>query len=169
MIITINDLTKNTLADIISKGKVICLDLGDKTIGVSISDKNWQFAYDRETIRRQKMMPDINKLIQTIDQESISIIVCGYPLEMDGNEGTRCIKTKDFCHRLNKQLASLDKDLPLILWDERLSSKAVQRVLIDEYDLTRAKRKTVIDSYAASFILEGFLQYTNNLLQKKSK
>lgn len=127
------------------------LDLGTKTIGVAISDGIRLTATPLETIKRQKFTQDALRLAQIIEEHNISGIVLGLPLNMDGTEGPRAQSTRAFSRNLNSKI-----DLPIAYWDERLSTSAVTRTLI-EADVSRAKRAQVVDKLAASYILQGAL------------
>lgn len=127
------------------------LDHGTKTIGVAISDTGLMIASPLETIKRTKFKDDAARLLALIAEHKIGGIVVGLPLNMDGSEGPRVQSVKAFVSNMEKLT-----DLPIAFWDERLSSQAVERTLI-EADRSRARRKELIDKLAASFILQGFL------------
>ncbi|MEM6746516.1 MAG: Holliday junction resolvase RuvX [Pseudomonadota bacterium] len=134
-----------------SEGALIGLDLGVKTIGVAVSDPRQTLATPVTTIKRTKFTADAQMLL-TMAQERRAIgFVLGLPRNMDGSDGPRVQATKTFAKNLSGKT-----DLPIILWDERLSTAAAERHLLD-LDVSRAKRAAVIDSHAASFILEGAL------------
>ena len=132
--------------------RLLGLDLGSKTIGIAVSDGRLAVATAVETIRRRKFTHDLARLAEIITERNVGGLVLGLPLNMDGSEGPRCQSTRAFAANLLAQM-----DLPLALWDERLSSSAVERFLIDGADLSRRKRANVIDHMAASYILQGFL------------
>jgi len=132
-------------------GSLMGLDLGDKTIGLAISDPRRGIASPLQTIRRQKFTLDAAALIAVLRARSITGLVLGLPLNMDGTEGPRVQKTRAFA----RNLAGLT-DLPIGFWDERLSTVAAERALLDA-DMSRAKRARVIDHVAAGVILQGFL------------
>ena len=127
------------------------LDLGTKTIGLALSDRSWRFATPRAVIRRKKFTPDAAALKKAMDEEHVAAIVIGLPLNMDGSEGPRAQSTRAFM----RNYAALDAR-PALLWDERLSTVAVERAMIAN-DVSRAKRAERIDSAAAAFILQGAL------------
>jgi putative holliday junction resolvase len=127
------------------------LDLGDKTIGVAVSDLRLSFAHPRPVIMRKKFTPDVQTLLKMLDAESVGAIVIGLPVNMDGSEGPRVQSTRAFVRNMQRLT-----DLPFAYWDERLSTVAAERTLI-EMDMSRAKRRTRIDSAAAAFILQGVL------------
>ena len=130
------------------------LDLGTKTIGLAIGDTRHQIATPYDTIKRTKFGADAAQLEAVIDAENIGGLVLGLPLNMDGSAGPRVQAT----HAFIRNLAARESfpDLPVLLWDERLSTAAVERTLIDA-DTSRAKRGAVIDKMAAAFILQGAL------------
>ena len=128
------------------------LDLGSKTIGLAIGDSNHKIATPFDTIRRKKFGLDAAALAEIIRAENIGGLVMGLPLNMDGSAGPRVQATEAFIRNL-KNLRDFPS-LPVLLWDERLSTAAVERTLL-EADTSRAKRADVIDKMAAGFILQG--------------
>lgn len=133
------------------RGALIGLDLGTKTIGVATSDPNRRVAAPVETIARKKFSVDAGRIIELANERRAAGFVLGLPINMDGSEGPRAQATRAFARNLAQRTA-----LPIALWDERLSTAAVERTLID-IDVSRAKRKKVIDQHAAVFILQGAL------------
>lgn len=133
------------------------LDFGDKTIGVAISDRLRSVATPTETIRRKKFTQDAEALLKLLAAREVSGIVLGLPRNMDGSEGPRCQKTRAFARNLS-QLT----ELPITFWDERLSSVAADRAML-EADMSRAKRADKIDQVAAGVILQGALDRLRNL------
>lgn len=133
-------------------GKLMGLDLGTKTIGVAISDGMRYSATPLETVKRKKFTEDAARLSVIAAEQNIVGIVLGLPLNMDGSEGPRAQSTRAFARNLAGKL-----DLPLAFWDERLSTSAVERTLL-EADTSRAKRAEVVDKLAASYILQGALE-----------
>jgi len=127
------------------------LDLGDKTIGIAICDAFRTIASPRETIRRKKFGLDATRLETLIDENNIHGLVLGMPHNMDGSEGPRCQSTRAFARNFIAR-----RDIPILLWDERLSTVAAERALL-EADTSRRKRALVIDHVAASYILQGAL------------
>ncbi len=127
------------------------LDLGDKTIGVAISDPLWSVASPFETVRRRKFGLDAARLLEIAASRSIGGIILGLPRNMDGSEGPRCQSTRAFARNLSRLT-----DLPIGYWDERLSTVAAERALL-EADTSRKRRAEVIDNIAASYILQGVL------------
>lgn len=128
------------------------LDLGSKTIGLALSDFLLSVASPLETINRTKFTKDAIRLEELIEEHEVGALVLGLPLEMDGSEGKRCQSTRDFAINLFAR-----RDIPIALWDERLSTSAVERMLITDVDMTRKRRGEVIDKLAATYILQGAL------------
>jgi putative Holliday junction resolvase len=139
------------MAAVPASGRLLGLDLGTKTIGLALSDIGRGIATPMETIRRKKFTPDAEKLLQICAKQEVGGLVLGLPLNMDGSEGPRAQATRAFARNL-----ALKTDLPMTFWDERLSTAAVTRTLL-EADSSRAKRAEVVDKMAAAFILQGFL------------
>ncbi|MEG3618656.1 Holliday junction resolvase RuvX [Magnetovibrio sp. PR-2] len=135
--------------------KLMALDLGSKTIGLALSDTLLSVASPLETIKRKKFTPDAERLEHLISEHEVGALVLGLPLEMDGTEGARCQSTRDFVRNLLDRPANAD--LPITFWDERLSTSAVERMLVDDVDMTRKRRGEVIDKLAATYILQGAL------------
>jgi len=127
------------------------LDFGDKTIGIAVSDRMLSVATPLQTIRRDKFTTDAESLLAVLTAREIGGIILGLPRNMDGSEGPRCQKTRAFARNLS-QLT----DLPISFWDERLSTVAAERALL-EADTSRKRRAEVIDHVAASYILQGAL------------
>lgn len=141
----------NLFAALPPSGKLLGLDLGTKTIGVAISDGMRYSATPLETIRRTKFTADATRLLELIIENQAVGIVLGLPLNMDGSEGPRVQSTRAFARSLAQKTP-----LPLVFWDERLSTSAVTRMLIAA-DTRRDKRAEVVDKLAASYILQGLL------------
>ena len=133
------------------RGALIGLDLGSKTIGVAASDPDRRLAAGVTTVARTAFTADANALLALAAQRRAAGFVLGLPINMDGAEGPRAQSTRAFARNFAKLT-----DLPIGLWDERLSTAAVERGLI-EADMSRAKRAKVIDQHAAAFILQGAL------------
>jgi putative holliday junction resolvase len=133
------------------RGALIGLDLGTKTIGVAASDPDRRVAAPVETVARKRFSDDARQLLELAAERRAVAFVLGLPLNMDGSEGARAQSTRAFA----RNLARLT-ELPIALWDERLSTVAVERALIAA-DASRAKRKAVIDQHAAAYILQGAL------------
>jgi putative Holliday junction resolvase len=144
-----------SLADAVTvlppRGVLIGLDLGSKTIGVAASDPDRRVAAPVETISRQRFNLDARRILDLAAERRAAGLVLGLPINMDGSEGPRAQATRAFA----RNLARLT-ELPIALWDERLSTAAVERALIAA-DASRAKRKSVIDQHAAAYILQGAL------------
>lgn len=144
----------DALATALPTGKrLMGLDVGDKTIGVALSDTLLMTASPIEVIRRTKFTTDAEKLIALIRAREAAGIVVGLPVNMDGSEGPRCQSVRQFAANLLGKI-----DLPLAFWDERLSTAAVERMLVDEMDVSRARRREVVDKAAAAYILQGALE-----------
>lgn len=146
-----DDEYQNPLSALPDAGKLLGLDLGTKTIGVAVSDALRYSATPLETIRRTKFGADATAIEAIIAASSAIGIVLGLPLNMDGTEGPRAQSTRAFARNLAQRI-----NLPIAFWDERLSTSAVTRTLI-EADVSRAKRANVVDKLAASYILQGAL------------
>ncbi|MDS7596848.1 Holliday junction resolvase RuvX [Agrobacterium tumefaciens] len=145
-------LTIEELADVLQPGQAIAgLDLGTKTIGLAMSDLSRRFATPRPVIKRVKFTLDAEVLLSFAEKEKVSAFVIGLPMNMDGSSGPRVQATRAFVRSMSEKTA-----LPFIYWDERLSTVAAERALL-EMDVSRAKRAERIDSAAASFILQGAL------------
>ncbi len=133
------------------RGALLGLDLGTKTIGVATSDPDRRLATTVETINRTNFTADAARLLSLAQERKAAGFVLGLPINMDGSEGPRAQSTRAFARNLSKLT-----ELPIALWDERLSTAAVERELI-EADVSRATRAAVIDQHAAVFILQGAL------------
>ena len=132
---------------------VIGLDLGEKTIGVAVSDVTRAIASPLELIHKGKFTDDANHLFKLMDGRGAKGVVIGLPVNMDGTEGPRCQSSRAF----GRNLLRLKPDLIVAFWDERLSTAAVQRMMTDEMDLSRARRAELVDKMAATYILQGAL------------
>jgi putative Holliday junction resolvase len=141
---------------LLSRGALIGLDLGTKTIGVAVSDPDRRLAAGVETIARKAFQADAARLLMLAAERNAVGLVLGLPINMDGSEGPRAQSTRAFA----RNLARLT-ELPIAFWDERLSTAAVERELISA-DVSRAKRAAVIDQHAAMFILQGALDFLRN-------
>lgn len=129
-------------------GRLIGLDVGTKTIGTALADAGWSFASPAILIRRTKFTVDKAAIVQLIAQQSVVGIVIGLPLNLDGTDSPRTQSTRAFARNMD------DLGLPILLWDERWSTQAVERQMIAE-DISRAKRAERVDKIAASYILQG--------------
>lgn len=133
-------------------GRLMGLDLGSKTIGLALSDLDRRVASPLDTLKRRKFTQDAEALIALIDDHEIEGLVLGLPVSMDGTEGPRCQSTRQFAANLMAK-----RDIKIALWDERLSTAAVERMMVNEMDLTRKRRAEVVDKLAAAYILQGAL------------
>ena len=133
------------------EGALIGLDLGEKTIGVAVSDRRRSVATPLETLRRTKFTADAERLLGIAQKREVAGVVLGLPLNMDGSEGPRAQSTRAFA----RNFARLT-ELPIAFWDERLSTVAAERALL-EADTSRARRRELIDHVAAAYILQGAL------------
>ena len=156
-----------TLVDIAAgfgaRGALIGLDLGTKTIGVATSDPERKLATGVTTLARKNFTADAQSLLQLAGERAAAGFVLGLPINMDGSEGPRAQSTRAFARNLAKLT-----DLPIALWDERLSTAAVERELIAA-DVSRAKRASVIDQHAAAFILQGALDRLATLAAQQGR
>ena len=134
------------------KGRLVGLDVGTETIGVAVSDATRLVASADLTIYRKKWSADVAALTAMMEGQDIAGFVVGYPLNMDGSAGPRAQATRAFARNLQDAFA-----IPILLWDERLSTAAVQRMMIDEMDINRKRRSELVDKLAASYILQGVL------------
>ena len=147
-----NVVTIEELPALLSGGGTLAgLDLGDKTIGMAISDPGLAFAHPRPVILRKKFSADAVALLALLAKENVGAAVIGLPINMDGSEGPSAQRSRAFV----RNMAPLSP-LPFAFWDERLSTVAAERTLI-EMDFSRRKREGKIDSAAAAFILQGVL------------
>jgi putative Holliday junction resolvase len=133
------------------RGALLGLDLGTKTIGVATCDPDRRVATGVETVARTRFSADAGRLLELATERKAAGFVLGLPINMDGSEGPRAQSTRAFARNMAKLT-----ELPIALWDERLSTAAVERELIAA-DASRARRKAVIDQHAAIFILQGAL------------
>jgi putative Holliday junction resolvase len=138
-------------------GRVLGVDLGTKTIGLALSDERRQIASPLETISRRKFSQDAAQLAEIITRYQICGLVLGYPVHMDGSEGARCQSTRQFMRSFNQYLEENQSNaVPVLLWDERMSSMAVERTMLAA-DLSRQRRSELVDKLAAAYILQGVL------------
>ena len=136
-----------------ARSPVVGLDLGEKTIGVAVSDIGLSIASPLALIKKGKFTADAEQLFALMDSRGAGGIVIGLPRNMDGTEGPSAQSARAFA----RNLLRLKPDLPIAFWDERLSSVAINRMLTDEADTTRARRAQVVDKAAAAWILQGAL------------
>ncbi len=133
------------------EARLLGLDFGSTTIGIALSDATRTVASPLETIERGKFGKDIEKLKSIIEKHKVAGLVIGNPVNMDGSSGPRVQSTRTFVSNISKHI-----DLPMLLWDERLSTAVVERMMI-EADLSRARRAVLVDKLAASYMLQGYL------------
>ena len=138
------------------------LDLGDKTIGVAVSDLFGSVATPLETVKRRKFTLDAARLVELVEARQMGAIVLGLPRNMDGTEGPRCQSTRAFARNLVRLI-----EMPIGFWDERLSTVAAERALL-EADTSRKRRAEVIDHVAASYILQGALDRIGHLKRENA-
>jgi putative holliday junction resolvase len=129
-------------------GRLIGLDVGTRTIGTALCDAGWSFATPADLIRRTRFTADKTQIAAMITRQSVRGIVIGLPLNLDGSDSPRTQSVRAFARNVE------DLSLPILLWDERWSTQAVERAMI-EADLSRAKRAERVDNAAAAFILQG--------------
>lgn len=156
-ILDLPELKKDLLDSPKTRQRLMGLDVGTKTIGLALSDVGRCLATPLETVKRQNLKQDVQTLHRLFTQHEIAAVVVGYPINMNGTEGPQC----QFVHRFVEALLDV-ADIPVCLWDERLSTVAVTRTLL-EADMSRRKRKGVVDKMAASYILQGALDRLQTL------
>lgn len=161
------DATKGQIKDFIAKlvlnRPVLGIDPGEKRLGLAVSDSSLMIATPLFTLTKKSFAKDIAKIIEIIKERNICAIVCGFPLQMNGEIGKSAENAIKFALKVIEET-----NLPMLLWDERFSTSAVEKFLIKEADLSRKKRSKVIDRAAAAYILQGALDtIKNNLSQIK--
>jgi len=139
--------------------RLLGLDIGTKTIGLALSDSRHSIATPLRTIQRKKFTLDIQDMKRAITDFEVGGYVLGFPLNMDGTEGPRCQSVRHFADEMKNHPEIFGKDPWIAFWDERLSTAAVEDFLIEDMDMSRTKRKQVIDALAAQFILQGALDF----------
>jgi putative Holliday junction resolvase len=139
------------------KMRIMGLDMGSHTIGLAISDESGLIAQSLETIKRKSMEEDLKEIIRVIDQFKVEKIVVGLPKNMNGTLGKQAEMVLEWIEGLKKRIP-----LPVVTWDERLTTVGATKILL-EADLSRKKRKKVVDQLAAALILQGFLDQDRNL------
>jgi len=144
------------LAAVSGGGKLAGLDVGTKTIGLAICDAGWHFAGPAQTVKRSKFTKDLEALRAFLAREHAVGLVVGLPLNMDGTDSPRTQSVRAFARNLSPL------SLPILLWDERWSTQAVERAMIDA-DVSRARRAEKVDSLAAAHILQGAIDALANL------
>lgn len=146
-----NEAIEALARDLPQRARLLGVDLGTKTIGLAMSDVERRIATPLETLRRTKFTPNAEEILKIVRRYEIAGIVVGLPINMDGTEGPRVQATRAFARNLAPIV-----DVPIVFWDERLSTAAVTRELIAQ-DASRAKRAEVVDRMAAAYILQGVL------------
>mgnify|MGYP003394360761 CR=1 FL=1 len=131
--------------------RLLGLDLGEKTIGLALSDVRRVIATPMYTIERSKFSKDAAELLDIIAKQHVGALVLGYPVNMDGSEGPRCQSTRQFARNMEEKTS-----IPILLFDERMSTMAVTRTML-EADLSRARRAELVDKMAASYMLQAVL------------
>ena len=131
--------------------RLLGLDIGKKTIGLALSDKSLAIASPVKILWRRKFTPDVHSIFELVDQEEVGAMVLGWPANMDGSVGPRCDSVRDFAHAMMRI-----RDIPVVFQDERLSTQAVERAMV-EADMTRAKRVQRRDALAAVWVLQSAL------------
>ncbi len=139
-------------AELAPDRRLLGLDVGSRTVGLALSDVTLTIATPYHTLRRTTFAKDAESLRRTIDEHGVGGLVIGLPVQMDGTEGARCQSVRQFAANLLERM-----DIPIAFWDERLSTAAVERMLIKEADMSRRRRAQVIDKAAAAYILQGAL------------
>jgi len=145
------------LRTLVPEGRLMALDVGAKTIGVATSDALRMLATPLTTLRRGKLLADLANLAELAKKHEIKALAIGLPLNMDGSEGPRCQSVRQFAANIASHGPPALANLPIVLQDERLSTAAVTRGMIDDYDMSRAKRAERVDAAAAAWILESAL------------
>jgi putative holliday junction resolvase len=150
---------KNIRASVPKNVRLLGMDIGTKTIGLALSDPAHSIATPLKTIQRTKFTKDIEELKPLIHDYEIGGYVLGFPLNMDGSQGPRCEAVRHFAQEMEKYPQHFGTSPWIALWDERLSTAAVEDFLVDTVDMSRTKRKQVIDKLAAQLILQGALDF----------
>lgn len=135
--------------------RVLCIDYGTKTLGIAVSDGLGLIGHGIGTVARKNTTHDLNKIRELVDQYNADKIVVGLPRNMNGSLGSSAQEVLTFVEKLEKKIP-----LPVVTWDERLSTMSAEKVLI-EADMSRKKRKKVVDKVAAAIILQGYLDFSN--------
>ncbi len=138
-------------------GRVMALDVGTKTVGLATSDMLRMLATPLATLKRAKLAADLATLAELARKHEAKALVIGLPLNMDGTEGPRCQSVRQFATNISNHGTPALAALPVVFQDERMSTAAVTRGMIDDYDMTRAKRAERVDAAAAAWILESAL------------
>jgi putative Holliday junction resolvase len=144
-----------------SSQRLVGLDVGEKTIGVAISDPRLVVASPIDTVRRVKFTEDVKILARMLAGREVGGFIVGLPINMDGTQGPRCQSIRHFAENLVSRADLLGLEPEIAFWDERLSTAVVQRMLTREADMSRAKRAQAVDKMAAAYILQGALDALN--------
>ena len=139
-------------------GSILGLDLGEKRIGLAICNDTRSISTSLKTLERSKLLNDISLIKNILSENSITSIIVGRPVNLDGKPGKKSQSIRRLSEEINKSLS-----LPLLLWDERFSTNAVEKLLISELNLSRKKRQKIIDSSAACWILDGAIKTLKNI------
>jgi putative holliday junction resolvase len=139
------------------EARLMALDVGTKTVGVATSDMLRMLATPLMTVKRSRLVADLTALAELARKHEVRALVIGLPLNMDGSEGPRCQSIRQFAANIERHGPPALAALPILLQDERLSTAAVTRGMIDDYDMSRAKRAERVDAAAAAWILESAL------------
>jgi putative Holliday junction resolvase len=142
--------------------RLLGLDVGEKTIGLAVSDPDLRVASPLDTIRRSKFPADAAALDAARKSREIGALIVGMPLNMDGTQGPRAQSVRHLCDALMKR----DPTLEIAFWDERLSTRVVERMMIEQADLSRARRAESVDKMAAAYILQGALDWLSQREQR---
>ena len=145
------------LKTLVPAGRLMALDVGTKTIGIATSDALRMLATPLTTLKRGKLAVDLAALAELTKKHEIKALAIGLPLNMDGSEGPRCQSVRQFATNIGNHAPPALAALPVVFQDERLSTAAVTRGMIDDYDMSRAKRAERVDAAAAAWILESAL------------
>jgi putative Holliday junction resolvase len=145
------------LKSLLGNGRLMALDVGSKTIGIATSDALRMLATPLKTLKRGKLAADLAELDALVTKNGVTALIVGLPLNMDGTEGPRCQSVRQFAANIANHGPAFLAGLPVVFQDERLSTAAVTRGMIDDYDMSRAKRAERVDAAAAAWILESAL------------
>lgn len=145
------------LARLPAEARLLGLDLGEKTIGIAVSDPGRKVASAVKTLERTKPAADFDAVFALAAERAVAAYVIGFPRNLDGTEGPACAKVRSFADKFMADGAKQGAEPVLMFWDERLSTQAVERFMIEEADLSRAKRAARVDAMAATYILQAAL------------
>lgn len=137
--------------------RYMALDVGDRRIGVAISDEDGRVAFPKDTLQRTGLQKDLERILAWAEREQVDEILVGMPLAMDGSEGPQAKKVTRFIKALRERT-----ELSVTAWDERLTTVSAQRALL-EADMSRSRRKAVVDKVAAALLLQGYLDYRQQM------